>query len=114
MDIHGCHGYPWMPWISMDAMVINGCHGYPWMLWISMDAMGIHGCHGYPWMPWISMASIILTFFYRKIKEHPKAVVKRARRAQTRLIRTRRGETDHCASFWPMLKKSIFSEQNVL
>ena len=50
----------------------------------------------------------------RKIKEHPKTVVKRARRAQTRLIRTRRGETDHCASFWPMLKKSIFWEQNVV
>ena len=47
------------------------------------------------------------SFFYRKIKEHPKTVVKRARRAQTRFIRTRRGEIDPCASFWHMLKKSI-------
>merc|ERR1711940_190898 len=89
-----------MPWISMDAMDIHGYHRYPWMPWISIDAMDIHGCHGYPWMPFL--------FLNRKIKEHPKTVVKRVRKAQTRLIRAQRGETDHCASFWPMLKKSIF------
>merc|ERR1712218_489108 len=31
------------------------------------------------------------------------------RRAQTRLIRTRRGETDPCASFWPMSKIQFFN-----
>merc|ERR1711884_433847 len=50
MDIHGIHGNPWHPWISMASMDIHGIHGYPWHPWISMDAMNTHGCHGYPWM----------------------------------------------------------------
>ena len=54
MDIHGCHGYPWIQWMSRDSMDIHGFNGYPSMPWISMDPMFL-GSHGYPW---ISMDSV--------------------------------------------------------
>ena len=48
--------------------------------------------------------------FYQWNQKSPKTASKRARRAKTRLIRTRRGETDPCASSWHMLKKSILRQ----
>ena len=39
MDIHGSHGYPWNPWVSMESMDIHGIHGYPWIPWIFMESM---------------------------------------------------------------------------
>ena len=45
MNIHGIHGYPRNPCISMDSMNFHGIHD-------------IHGIHGYPWNQWISIESI--------------------------------------------------------
>ena len=68
-----------------------------------------------PRRPCFSVSAILSAMFYplppslsMKIKKQPKTMAKRARKAKPRLIRTRRGETDPCASFWPMLEKSRF------
>ena len=59
---HGIHGYPGVPWMSMESLIcmdstdVHVIHGSPWNPWVSMgplicmDSSDIHGTHGYPWV----------------------------------------------------------------
>ena len=50
---YGCHGWIWLPWLSMVAMAEYGCHGWVWLPWLSMVVMAEFGYHGWLWLPWL-------------------------------------------------------------